>query len=215
MPENVTKPTCSTAVAKHERSQKASVLFFLARPTLFLSEQVFGIYKEVFGEASLERPPEVHMTPKWLSVGSAILPRRSPTQDPSLSCRALEDLRLLHIQAPAMEGLAKCLENGLAALLVSPSGSGKTTLVRSMARLTGHPLAVLPIGTSTDALELLGSFEQGRLKRQVCCQVVNSYEQALHNAAPNAWITLKAKRSHFRRFVERQEKACKSSHLPS
>ncbi|XP_075750975.1 midasin [Rhipicephalus microplus] len=129
--------------------------------------RVFGIYKEVFGEASLERPPEVHVTPKWLSVGSAILPRRSPTQDPSLSCRALEDLRLLHIQAPAMEGLAKCLENGLAALLVSPSGSGKTTLVRSMARLTGHPLAVLPIGTSTDALELLGSFEQVDLLKKL------------------------------------------------
>ncbi|KAH6928548.1 hypothetical protein HPB50_016885 [Hyalomma asiaticum] len=125
--------------------------------------KVLGIYQDVFGEAALERPPEVHVTPKWLSIGSAILPRRTAMQDPSLSCRALEDLRLLHIQAPAMEGLAKCLENGLAALLVSPSGSGKTTLVRSMARLAGRPLAVLPIGTSTDALELLGSFEQVRL----------------------------------------------------
>ncbi|XP_037520220.1 midasin [Rhipicephalus sanguineus] len=129
--------------------------------------RVFSIYKEVFGEAALERPPEVHVTPKWLSVGSAILPRRSPTQDSSLSCRAVEDLRLLHIQAPAMEGLAKCLENGLAALLVSPSGSGKTTLVRSMARLAGRPLAVLPIGTSTDALELLGSFEQVDLLKKL------------------------------------------------
>uniref|UniRef100_A0A224YTK3 Midasin n=1 Tax=Rhipicephalus zambeziensis TaxID=60191 RepID=A0A224YTK3_9ACAR len=129
--------------------------------------RVFGIYKEVFGKAALERPPMVHVTPKWLSVGSAILPRRSPTQDSSLSCKALEDLRLLHIQAPAMEGLAKCLENGLAALLVSPSGSGKTTLVRSMARLAGRPLAVLPIGTSTDALELLGSFEQVDLLKKL------------------------------------------------
>lgn len=60
----------------------------------------------------------------------------------------------------AKQGLAKCLENGLATLLVGPSGSGKTTLVRSLARLAGRPLAVLPIGTSTDALELLGSFEQ-------------------------------------------------------
>ncbi|XP_065288386.1 midasin isoform X3 [Dermacentor albipictus] len=122
--------------------------------------RVLDIYKQVFGEAALVRPPEMHVTPHWLSIGGAILPRRTPVQDPLLRCKALEDLRLLHTQAPAMEGLAKCLENGLATLLVGPSGSGKTTLVRSLARLVGHPLAVLAIATSTDALELLGSFEQ-------------------------------------------------------
>ncbi|KAH9381513.1 hypothetical protein HPB48_005512 [Haemaphysalis longicornis] len=132
--------------------------------------RVLGLYKEVFGEDAPEHSPQVHVTPHWLSVGSAVLPRRAPSQNPPSGEEAREDLRLLHcagarngVHAPlscAKQGLAKCLENGLATLLVGPSGSGKTTLVRSLARLAGRPLAVLPIGTSTDALELLGSFEQ-------------------------------------------------------
>lgn len=61
------------------------------------------MYKEVFGQAAPVRSPQVHVTPHWLSVGSALLPRRAPSQDPPSGAEAREDLRLLHVQAPAME----------------------------------------------------------------------------------------------------------------
>lgn len=61
------------------------------------------------------------------------------------------------------QALAKCVECGFAALLVGPSGAGKSALVHTLAGLAGHPLAVFPVGAATDALELLGNFEQVRL----------------------------------------------------
>lgn len=64
---------------------------------------MLGIYEEVFGQAAPERSPQVHVTPHWLSVGSALLPRGAPSHDSPLGEEAREDLRLLHVQAPAME----------------------------------------------------------------------------------------------------------------
>ena len=45
-------------------------------------------------------------------------------------------------------------------LQVGQSGCGKHVMVESLARLVGRELRVMQLTADTDALELLGSFEQ-------------------------------------------------------
>lgn len=130
--------------------------------------QVLELYEEVFEEPAQQGPPQVRVTNGWVSVGNALLDRRSPKMGQGLWTGDWQSLRLLNVQATSLEALTKCLENKLAALLVGPSGTGKTAMVQILAKLAGRSLAVLPLGAATDALELLGNFEQVWKSRFSC-----------------------------------------------
>ncbi|PCH39866.1 midasin [Wolfiporia cocos MD-104 SS10] len=68
--------------------------------------------------------------------------------------------RLLQSRLAVLESLASCLTSGWLAILTGPRDSGKTTLVRLLAHLCGHQLQEISINNTTDATDILGSFEE-------------------------------------------------------
>ncbi|OQR87196.1 midasin-like protein, partial [Achlya hypogyna] len=116
---------------------------------------------EAFG-AHGPAPPVFQLTPAYLQVGSAILPRVGAV---AANLSALPPL--LNQWLPPMEALMHCLHLQWPALLVGPSGSGKTSIVRLLAAMTGRKLHELGLSTGTDATELLGCFEQVDVQRRV------------------------------------------------
>ncbi|EQC37386.1 hypothetical protein SDRG_04990 [Saprolegnia diclina VS20] len=111
---------------------------------------------------SAPAPPVFQLTPTYLQVGTAILPRVHAVL-PNLD--ALPPL--LNQWLEPMQALMHCLHLQWPALLVGPSGSGKTAIVRLLAAMTGRKLHELGLSTGTDATELLGCFEQVDVQRRV------------------------------------------------
>ncbi|KAL1955870.1 hypothetical protein VTO42DRAFT_8028 [Malbranchea cinnamomea] len=68
---------------------------------------------------------------------------------------------------PLMESLILCIDKAWPAILVGPSGCGKTALLRKMAALSGAKLVELALNSDTDAMDLIGGFEQRDIQRQV------------------------------------------------
>lgn len=59
-----------------------------------------------------------------------------------------------------LEQLAVCVKMNWVALLVGETNIGKSSIVRNLASLTGNQLFEMRLTSESDALELLGSFEQ-------------------------------------------------------
>ncbi|KAI0754666.1 midasin [Daedaleopsis nitida] len=100
----------------------------------------------------VEKPP-AFVSPSYLQVGRHGAfrgPRLSPTRSG----------RILQASLPALESLGICIENGWLAILTGPKNCGKTTLVRTMASLLGKTLQEVSINNATDAMDILGSFEE-------------------------------------------------------
>ncbi|KAF5380682.1 hypothetical protein D9757_007075 [Collybiopsis confluens] len=68
--------------------------------------------------------------------------------------------RLLQSQLSALEATGCSISHSLLAILIGTRNSGKTALVRILAGVTGRILLEVPINSATDAMDLLGSFEQ-------------------------------------------------------
>ncbi|CAG8983421.1 hypothetical protein HYALB_00000589 [Hymenoscyphus albidus] len=59
-----------------------------------------------------------------------------------------------------LESVMICIEQNLPCILVGSSGSGKTTLIQHIAAASGKSLAVFPLNSDVDTMDLVGGFEQ-------------------------------------------------------
>ncbi|OQS07463.1 midasin [Thraustotheca clavata] len=123
--------------------------------------KIHELWSQTFGKA-ITRAPVFELTPKYLQVGTAILPR---VQALAKDLTSLPPL--LKQWFEPMQYLMHCIHLQWPALLVGPSGSGKTAIVRLLAAMTGHYLHELGLSTGTDATELLGCFEQVDVQRRI------------------------------------------------
>ncbi|XP_071480621.1 midasin-like [Diadema antillarum] len=133
-------------------------------------EKVYRLYEKVLGKkfggqqmVAYRSSRRFHITPAWLQVGGAFLPRQKLSGETSALTQV--PLQLLHHDLGAMESVMKCVEMNWMTVLVGPSSSGKTSLVHLLAALTGHRLQVLAMNSAMDTTELLGGFEQADLNR--------------------------------------------------
>uniref|UniRef100_A0A0M3JIG4 G domain-containing protein n=1 Tax=Anisakis simplex TaxID=6269 RepID=A0A0M3JIG4_ANISI len=67
---------------------------------------------------------------------------------------------LLSSQMQLLEEVAVCVQMNWLTLLTGKSNVGKASTVNMLAELTGNRLSTMRLTSETDALELLGSFEQ-------------------------------------------------------
>jgi len=119
----------------------------------------------------------------------------------------LAELCILKYQLPYMESIAKAIEHNKMPILVGESGVGKRSMIRILAGLTGNQLNVVGANREMDTVELLGSFEQKSLQREIVelveesttcvTAMINSISQKQHASTwtqffKHIWITLYA-----------------------
>jgi midasin len=68
--------------------------------------------------------------------------------------------RLVQAQISVMETMGHCISQSWLLILTGPHRTGKTSSIRALANSTGNLLHEVSISGATDAMDLLGSFEQ-------------------------------------------------------
>ncbi|KAI0822070.1 midasin [Trametes gibbosa] len=104
------------------------------------------------GKHDIDRPP-ITISPSYLQIGNFCFRR-------SGRLSAFRAGRILQESLSAFESLGTCVSRGWLAILTGPKNSGKTTLVRTMANMLGKTLHEVPVNNTTDASDILGSFEE-------------------------------------------------------
>jgi midasin len=118
------------------------------------------------------RNPHASITPTCIRIGdhfsvrSVFVPKYRPR-------------RLLKMQLSALETLGHCVNHSWLAIVTGGRGSGKSDIVRALANFTDRQLEEIPINSSTDTMDILGSFEQVDTKSQaiaIAREVVELWE---------------------------------------
>lgn len=108
-------------------------------------------------------PAFIEFTQSSLRVGSDVELERGPLAD-ELVLDLSRESRLALFRSPpyrrVLHALATAVRLRWPTLLLGAQDTGKTALVRLLACLARRPLVHLSLNAATDALELLGSFEQ-------------------------------------------------------
>ncbi|KAI7329691.1 midasin [Hortaea werneckii] len=98
-----------------------------------------------------------------LQVGLALLPRQqwqASMQDMSLAkSTSTKHLRLV-------ESTMLCVQHGWPLILTGPSGAGKTSILHSVASAIGAQIVTISMNAETDAMDLIGGYEQADPLRQ-------------------------------------------------
>jgi len=101
---------------------------------------------------------------KTLQLGLAQLPRNALFAQLSFTgsprSRSGGDLQTLQY-------LMLCIQQTWPVILTGPTGSGKTSLISELAALVGAAVETIPLNAETDAMDLIGGYEQADPTRQV------------------------------------------------
>ena len=118
------------------------------------------------------------LSPQILQVGLGLI-RRTLDCGPASACNSTipnpPQLRVL-------QSLMLCLDQRWPVILAGPSGAGKTYLIERLAAAVGASLFTISMNADTDAIDLLGGFEQAdphrrlsqaadELRAVVCCEI--------------------------------------------
>ncbi|KAI7662989.1 midasin, partial [Hortaea werneckii] len=123
--------------------------------------------KDMFTNFFRDTPPAADLytntSETTLQVGLALLPRQqwqASMQDLSLAkSTSTEHLRLV-------ESTMLCVQHGWPLILTGPSGSGKTSILHSVASAIGAQVVTISMNAETDAMDLIGGYEQADPLRQ-------------------------------------------------
>ncbi|KAI7161272.1 midasin [Hortaea werneckii] len=123
--------------------------------------------KDMFANFFPDTPPAADLytntSETTLQVGLALLPRKqwqAGMQDLSLAkSTSTEHLRLV-------ESTMLCVQHGWPLILTGPSGSGKTSILHSVASAIGAQVVTIFMNAETDAMDLIGGYEQADPLRQ-------------------------------------------------
>ena len=102
---------------------------------------------------------------------------------------------ILNTHLPLIDSLEICIRNNWLAILNGPSGSGKSHLLHFMARLHGVEIKEFGMHGDVDTLELLGSYEQVNVQRQIRAAVEDWFAATLDLQAQEALHWLDSDRS--------------------
>ncbi|KAJ4482340.1 midasin nuclear AAA ATPase [Lentinula aciculospora] len=109
-------------------------------------------------------------------------------------CAPTRSKRLLKSQLSALEAIGCSISHSTLAIVTGARDTGKTAVVEILADLTGNVLQEVHINSSTDAMDLLGGFEQVDLQtrfKETAFAVVADIELILRDQA-NAEIDIEA-----------------------
>ncbi|KAG6889702.1 hypothetical protein C0992_004422 [Termitomyces sp. T32_za158] len=119
-----------------------------------LFDQVFTTAARPFGVT-----PNLTISSRYLQVGYFTCVRQNMAP-PSPSPPG----RILKMQLFALETIGLCVSHSWLAILTGHRNSGKTEVVRVLSHFTGNVLQEIYVNSSTDTMDILGSFEQVDLR---------------------------------------------------
>ncbi|EZF71748.1 hypothetical protein H105_06009 [Trichophyton soudanense CBS 452.61] len=122
---------------------------------------VSQLYHDIFGAVPDTKNYFHNLSPYSYQVGLGKLDRNQQLYEFSVN-DSKDFPRSLHL----VESMMLCIENAWPCLLVGPSGCGKTSSIRRLAALSGAKLVELALNSDTDAMDLIGGFEQRDSHRQ-------------------------------------------------
>ncbi|KAK0320902.1 AAA ATPase midasin [Friedmanniomyces endolithicus] len=103
------------------------------------------------------------ISPSDVQLGLARLPRNlsqaTPTSASQVVSQSSDDGR--NIEAAMI-----CIEQRWPVILIGPSGCGKTRLIETLATVVGASLTIIALNADTDAMDLIGGYEQSDPLRQ-------------------------------------------------
>ncbi|KAG6866182.1 hypothetical protein C0991_007732 [Blastosporella zonata] len=139
-----------------------------------LFEQVFSMSTKPSGVS-----PSLTLSPRYLQVGHFISERRSvvPSSPPG---------RILKMQLSSLESLGHCVSQSWLAILTGQRNSGKTNAVRVLSHFTGNKLQEISVNSSTDTMDILGSFEQVDLRGRALAlidEVLSLFDEDLRSTS--------------------------------
>jgi midasin len=113
------------------------------------------LFDRIFPVAShnLDQIPHVSISSSFLQIGRFSMPRSNAPPPSRPGC-------LLQQHHSALESAGHCVMQSWLVIITGPHGSGKTDVVRLLANVTGNYLHEISMNSSTDAMDILGSFEQ-------------------------------------------------------
>jgi midasin len=79
-----------------------------------------------------------------------------------------------HLQA--LQWTMVCVQHGWPVILVGSTGSGKTLLLEQLAAATGMPLITISMNAETDAIDLIGGYEQVDPRRHATASLIELCE---------------------------------------
>ncbi|SMR48773.1 unnamed protein product [Zymoseptoria tritici ST99CH_1E4] len=137
------------------------ILFAQRFRTSFDRSCVQDLFATVFSDAQPMSDMFCNLSSRTLQVGIGILPRDSLVARPQASGT---------IQAPshlrALQSIMLCVHQAWPVVLAGPPGVGKTSIIERLAASVGANVVTLAMSAETDALDLIGGYEQYDPHRQ-------------------------------------------------
>lgn len=131
-----------------------------------------------------------------LQLGLGVVPR-DPLNAPAPKKQGSTDVVSHHLQA--LQSLLVAVQCSWPVILSGPSGSGKTALIESLAATVGASVEIFAMNAETDAMDLVGGYEQADPLRQTlqmldefCTELDNTSKIAITNAPDHDHVALAA-----------------------
>ncbi|KAM0716294.1 hypothetical protein Q7P37_007739 [Cladosporium fusiforme] len=131
-----------------------------------------------------------------LQLGLGVVPR-DPLVAPTPKKQGSTDIVSHHLQA--LQSLMVAVQCNWPVILSGPSGSGKTALVEGLAATIGSSVETFAMNAETDAMDLVGGYEQADPLRQTlqmlddfCTELDNTSKTAITNDPSHGHVALAA-----------------------
>lgn len=116
---------------------------------------VTELFSSVFSDAAPVSDLFTNISSQTLQVGIGLLPR-----DPLVSAPRLSGGNITSSHLRALQTLMLCVHKAWPVVLTGAPGTGKSTLVGRLAASVGADVVTLAMSAETDALDLIGGYEQ-------------------------------------------------------
>ena len=138
-----------------------------------------GVVSEIFERVFEGANPRADLFPsvstQAFQLGLGLLPRNADAI-PSHQPAALVEQQSRHPRI--LESLMLCVQQSWPVILTGSSGVGKSTLIERLATAVGAPLVTIAVNAETDAMDLVGGYEQFDPHRQTF-RIIEDLEQRL------------------------------------
>jgi midasin len=139
-------------VHPHEFVDSVYVNRFRNATDRYISRQLF---KATFPDRNYDAPltPRLTISPTHLQIRHFHIQRENHVP-------SMRTPQFLQSQLSSLETIGLCVSQSWLVIVTGTTGCGKTSLIRSLAHFTGNVLHEISVNGATDAMDILGSFEQ-------------------------------------------------------